>query len=203
MYLGTGVMMWGALFTIWLYRSIFHHPPPGRLLAATWINFTPPSIAPMAYEMLLGMEKTKYWAVMNAVSKSIPPLASYLQSFFDMFYYTLWGLAGLLFPVVLLVTFHYWRKGELRFAESWWAFVFPVAAYSISTLHLYLHHPEEVWLLWYAGALYALAWFFYAVTTALSVLYGIEELKGEKPPSIATPFSLGMQKGNDEALEGG
>ncbi len=187
-YLGTGVILWLALFTIWVYRSIFHNPPPGRLLAATWINFAPPAIAPMAYEMMLNLGPHQFHLVMKKASVEAATLSKYLLSFFDMFYYTFWGLAGLLFPVVLLVTLHYLKKGELRFAESWWAFVFPVAAYSISTIHLYLHHMDEVWLLYYAGFLYALAWFFYIITTVLSVVYGIEEWFGKRPPEVARPI---------------
>jgi tellurite resistance protein TehA-like permease len=76
----------------------------------------------------------------------------------------------------------------MEFAESWWAFVFPVAAYSISTVHLYLHHPAETWLLYYAGFLYALTWLFYATTTILSIYYGYQEIihhrkPGELPPA--------------------
>ncbi len=189
-YLGTGVLLWVALFTIWIYRSIFHNPPPGRLLAATWINFAPPAIAPMAYEMMLGLGPHEFHVVLKKASVEAATLSKYLLSFFDMFYYTFWGLAGLLFPVVILVTIHYLRRGELRFAESWWAFVFPVAAYSISTIHLYLHHLNEIWLLYYAAFLYVLAWFFYAITTALSVLYGIEEWFGKKPPEVARPIIM-------------
>ncbi|UXD22592.1 hypothetical protein IPA_06525 [Ignicoccus pacificus DSM 13166] len=189
-YLGTGVIMWLALFTIWLYRSIFHNPPPSRLVPATWINFAPPAIAPMAYEMLLGLGPHEYHTVLKKAALEAATLSKYLTSFFDMFYYTFWGLAGLLFPVVLLVTIHYLKKKELRFAESWWAFVFPVAAYSISTIHLYLHHLNEVWLLYYASLLYVIAWFFYVITTAFSVIYGIEEWFGRSPPELARPLNV-------------
>ncbi len=187
-YLGTGVIMWLALFSIWLYRSIFHNPPPGRLLAATWINFAPPAIAPMAYEMITGLGPHQYHKALSVALKEAPSIAPYLTAFFDMFYYTFWGLAGLLFPVVILITIHYWKKGELKFAESWWAFVFPVAAYSISTVHLYLHHPNEVWLLTYAALLYAIAWFFYVITTTFSVIYGIDEWFGKRAPKVAQPL---------------
>ncbi len=190
-YLGTGVIMWLALFAIWLYRSIFHAPPPGRLVAATWINFAPPAVAPMAYEMILGLGPHEYHKALAKASVEAATLSKYLTSFFDMFYYTFWGLAGLLFPIVLLITYHYWKKGEMKFAESWWAFVFPVAAYSISTIHLYLHHLEEAWLLYYAMVLYAITWFFYAITTALSIIYGIDEWFGKKPPKVAEPLIPG------------
>ncbi len=190
-YLGTGVILWLALFAIWLYRSIFHSPPPARLIAATWINLAPPAVAPMAYESLLGMLPHQYHAALARISGIEGALAAAYQAFFDMFYYTFWGLAGLLLPVILALTVIYVKRGWMEFAESWWAFVFPVAAYSISTIHLYLHHPDEAWLLYYAGFLYALTWLFYSVTTAYSIYYGLAELRGKKPeemPPAARPL---------------
>ncbi len=182
-YLGTGVLFWVALFTIWLYRSIFHHPPPARLIAATWINLAPPSVAPMAYEAVLGLLPKSFRVTAAELTGVSPKLAELLLAFFDMFYYTFWGLAGLLLAVILAVTVTYLRRGQMEFAESWWAFVFPVAAYSISTVHLYLHHPGETWLLYYAGFLYALTWLFYSVTTIFSIYYGYQEIVKHKKPS--------------------
>ncbi|BES82761.1 hypothetical protein [Pyrodictium abyssi] len=191
-YLGTGVVFWLALFTIWLYRSVFHNPPPARLLAATWINLAPPAVAPMSYEALLGLMPHQYHEALGRLTHEAPTVAGYLGAFFDMFYYTFWGLAGLLLPLILAVTVTYLRRGMMEFAESWWAFVFPIAAYSISTIHLYLHHTGESWLLYYAGFLYALTWLFYSVTTVLSVYYGYREWFGhtprEKMPTLAKPL---------------
>ncbi len=186
-YLGTGVILWLALFAIWLYRSIFHNPPPARLVAATWINLAPPAVAPMAYEAILGLMPRSYHEAITALSGVHTALAKAYEAFFDMFYYTFWGVAGLLLPVILAVTAYYVKRGEMEFAESWWAFVFPVAAYSISTIHLYLHHPSETWLLYYAAGLYALTWFFYTITTAYSIYYGVAELRGRKPEEVPKP----------------
>ena len=186
-YLGTGVVFWLALFTIWLYRSIFHHPPPARLIAATWINLAPPSVAPMAYESILSLGPKAYHQAVKSLSGQ-PVVAKYLGAFFDMFYYTFWGTAGLLLAIILVLTAVYIRRRLMEFAESWWAFVFPVAAYSISTIHLYLHHPGETWLLYYAATLYGLTWIFYAVTTAFSIYYGyLEWFRGKKPEEMPTP----------------
>ena len=182
-YLGTGVVFWLALFTIWLYRSIFHHPPPARLLATTWINLAPPSIAPMAYEAMLGLLPASFKAATAELTTLSPRLSEMLLALFDLFYYTFWGLAGLLLAVILAVTITYIRRHQVEFAESWWAFVFPVASYSISTIHLYLHHPGERWLLYYAAALYGLTWIFYTVTTIYSIYYGYQELAKHRRPS--------------------
>ena len=92
---------------------------------------------------------------------------------------------------MLAVTVAYLRRGMMEFAENWWAFVFPIAAYSTSTIHLHLHHTEESWLLYYAGFLYALTWLFYSVTTVLSVYHGYRKwfghTPGEETPTLAKP----------------
>ncbi|NOZ88603.1 MAG: hypothetical protein GXO15_01615 [Crenarchaeota archaeon] len=192
-YLGTGVIFWVALFAIWLYRSIFHHPPPGRLIAATWINLAPPSVAPMAYESLLGLMPHQAREAAARAAAEAPSLAPYLQAFFELFYYTFWGLAGLLFLLILVLTVEYVRRGWMEFAESWWAFVFPVAAYSISTVHLYMHRPWEGWLLYYAALLYGVTWFFYTVTTVMSVRHALRlrRLEGELQESPAAAATAG------------
>jgi len=81
---------------------------------------------------------------------------------------------------MLAVTVAYLRRGMMEFAENWWAFVFPIAAYSTSTIHLHLHHTEESWLLYYAGLLYALTWLFYSVATVLSVYHGYKGWLGQR-----------------------
>ncbi len=175
-YLGTGVIMWIALFSIWIYRSLFHSPPPSQVWATAWINFAPPSVAALSYEALLGLGPRAFHMMLMKHS----PLLKVMLTLYDMIYYTFWGLAGLLLPVVIVVTLHYWKTKQLRFATSWYASVFPLAAYVIATAHLYMHHPNETWLVWYSVALYALVWVLYVVVSLLSLVYGIKEIKGQQ-----------------------
>jgi C4-dicarboxylate transporter/malic acid transport protein len=198
-YLGTGTIMWISLFTIWLYRAIFYSPPPPRLMATTWINLAPPTVIPLSYEALLGFTPDVY-KVLIGTSKGVqqnPAILKLLISFFDFFYYTFWGVAGLLLTVIIAITVDYLVKRQVEFAESWWAFVFPLAAYTISTIHLYLHHTEDRWLVYYAWFLYILTWISYLVTTALSIYYGIEELKSipeEELPATLRPLQHDLEK---------
>ena len=151
-YLGTGVLMWISLFTIWLYRAIFYSPTPGRMVATLWINLAPPVVIPLSFQALLGRE----------ISRTCPALLMVL-------YYGFWGAAGLLFVLVLSITIGYAVRGELEFADSWWAFVFPLAAYAISTIHLYMLVKPGRDVLYYAVLLYVLAWASYLVTTGFSL----------------------------------
>ncbi|MEB2837338.1 MAG: hypothetical protein GSR80_001380 [Desulfurococcales archaeon] len=193
-YLGTGTIMWIALFAIWLYRAIFYSPPPARLMATTWINLAPPAVIPLSYEALLGFTPGVYASLYREAAQgpASPVVASLLAAVFDFFYYTFWGAAGLLFALVIAITADHARKGDIEFAESWWAFVFPLAAYSISTIHLYLHHPQDRWLVPYAWLLYTLAWAAYLATTGLTLYYEYAEVVRGKPeeelPRIARPL---------------
>ncbi|MCE4620276.1 MAG: hypothetical protein F7C33_04555 [Desulfurococcales archaeon] len=193
-YLGAGTLMWTALFAIWLYRAIFFSPPPARLMATTWINLAPPAVIPLSYEALLGFTPSVYQSLYREAihGAASPVMVKLLTSMFDFFYYTFWGTAGLLFALVIAITASHVRNRDIEFAESWWAFVFPLAAYSISTIHLYLHHPEDKWLVYYVWLLYILAWIAYLVTTTLTLYYEYAEIvKGEpeeKLPKIARPL---------------
>jgi len=97
-YLGTRVVFWLALFTIWLYKSMFHNPPPARLLAAIWINLAPSTVAPVSYEALLGMMPHQYHEAPAKITDEAPTATGYLGAFFDMFYYTFWGSLGSSYP---------------------------------------------------------------------------------------------------------
>jgi len=195
-YLGTGTIMWLALFAIWLYRVIFYSPQPARLMATMWINLAPPAVIPLSYEALLGFTPRVYRELFKEAIKSpVSPLAvKLLIDIYDLFYYTFWGTAGLLFALVMMLTIGYFARKEIEFAESWWAFTFPLAAYVISTVHLYLHHPSEHWLLYYAWFLYILTWISYIVTTSLSIYYGYEEVVKKVPekklPPAARPLPV-------------
>ncbi len=199
-YLGAGTLMWTALFAIWLYRAIFFSPPPARLMATTWINLAPPAVIPLSYEALLGFTPSVYQSLYREAihGAASPVMAKLLTSMFDFFYYTFWGTAGLLFALVIAITASHVKNKDIEFAESWWAFVFPLAAYSISTIHLYLHHPEDKWLVYYVWLLYILAWIAYLVTTTLTLYYEYAEIvKGEpeeKLPKIARPLPEDLVK---------
>jgi tellurite resistance protein len=199
-YLGTGTVMWLALFSIWLYRSIFYHPPPARVMAINWVNIAPPAVIPLSYEALLGFTPKVYAEMLRiAVKSPVSPLAlKLLTSFYDMFYYTFWGAAGLLFALVIVVTIGYIARREVEFAESWWAFTFPLAAYTISTIHLYLHHLDEGWLRYYIWALYLLTWASYLVTSLFTVYYGYEELVRKMPVEKLPPAARPLP---EEALD--
>jgi len=114
-----GLLFWGVLFTIVMYRLIFHPPIPSRLLPTLFILFAPPAIAFISYVKLTGLTDT---GGPDAVARML-------------YYVSLFLLALVLLRVNVFA--------RIRFALSWWAYSFPLAAHALATiLMLHLTHAE-------------------------------------------------------------
>ncbi|WP_456479477.1 SLAC1 anion channel family protein [Nautilia sp.] len=101
-----GIFFWLVLFTIVIYRMIFHHPVGKRLLPTFFILIAPPAVGFISYfRITFGLIDTD-----------------------SLFLYFI-----ALFIFVLLLTM---IKSfvKLQFFISWWAYTFPMAALSIVTI---------------------------------------------------------------------
>lgn len=99
-----GLVFWLVLFTIIVYRMIFHQPMPERLLPTFFILLAPPAAGFIAYLKLRGV----------------------LDGFGRVLYHT----AAFIAMLLLLQVPRLWR---LKFFLSWWAYSFPLAALTIAT----------------------------------------------------------------------
>ena len=107
-----GLIFWIALFTLVLYRLIFHQPPlPERLIPTLFIMMAPPAIGFISYVKLME----------HAIS------GFELDSFARILYYV-----GLFLFMLLLVQYRQFVK--IPFYLSWWAYSFPTAAITIATV---------------------------------------------------------------------
>jgi len=100
-----GLMFWLVLLTIIFNRLIFHSPMPGKLVPTLFILLAPPSVSFVAWVALAG---------------GIDPFARLLY-FVAVF-------------VFLLLMVQVPRFSSLSFTLSWWAYSFPLAAFSIATM---------------------------------------------------------------------
>jgi tellurite resistance protein len=107
-FFSVGILFWLILFTIIVYRMLFHHPLPERLMPTFFILIAPPAVGFIAYLQLAG---------------GLDPFARVL-------YYS--GL----FLTLLLAT-QIGRFLRISFYLSWWAYSFPLAAIAIATLIMY------------------------------------------------------------------
>jgi len=99
-----GIVFWGVLQTIVLYRLFFHEPLPARLTPTLFILIAPPAVAFIAYVKLTGG----------------------VDAFARILYY-----AGLF--LTLLLASNALRFFRTPFFLSAWAYSFPLAAITIAT----------------------------------------------------------------------
>jgi tellurite resistance protein len=109
-----GLVFWIALFTILLYRLIFHNPLPERLLPTLFIIIAPPAVGFIAYVKLTG---------------AVDSMARILY-YFAVFVFVL------MIPQLRMLS-------KIKYYLSWWAYTFPMAALTIATMLMY-HHSQMI-----------------------------------------------------------
>lgn len=113
-----GIIFSIIYFTIFTNRIIFKPAPPVKLMPTFFILLAPPGIGFVSYVKLTGE--------------------------IDIFAYIMFGFA---FYLGMLFIYQIRRFLKIPFFISWWAFLFPSAAVTNATIHLFVH-TEEAWLGW-------------------------------------------------------
>lgn len=103
-----GIIFWIVLFTIIFYRVLFHQPLPEKMMPTFFILIAPPAVGFLSYAALIGG----------------------IDSFARVLYYVA------LFLTLLLLT-QLSRFAKLQFFLSWWAYSFPLAAITISSMKMF------------------------------------------------------------------
>jgi tellurite resistance protein len=111
-----GMFFWLVLMAILLNRIIFHHQLVQKFMPTLFILVAPPAIGTISYVKITGS-----------------------FDFFASFLYSL----GIFFTFLLI--FMYKNFLKLKFFISWWAFTFPLAAVTISTLLAYHETHREIY----------------------------------------------------------
>ena len=105
-----GMFFWLVLFTIMMYRIVFHHPLAKKLVPTLFILIAPPAVGFVSY--------------FRMSNGSIDILSMFL------YFIALFTLFLLLFMVRMFDT--------KQFFISWWAYTFPLAAMTIATLLMHM-----------------------------------------------------------------
>jgi tellurite resistance protein len=113
-FFSVGMVFWVILMTLIFNRLIFHNPLPERLLPTKVILIAPPAVGFIAYTRL---------------TEGLDPFARIL------FY------AAVLFALLMVVGLP--KFARIGFALSWWAYSFPIAAFTIATF-LYAEKAASV-----------------------------------------------------------
>ncbi|MDD5156848.1 SLAC1 anion channel family protein [Sulfurimonas sp.] len=107
-FFSVGIFFWVILFSVILNRIIFHNQLAVKFMPTLFILIAPPAVGFISYFKIFGIVDTFALVLFN------------LALFFT-----------------LLVLFMYKNFIKIKFFISWWAFVFPVAAMTISTMLMY------------------------------------------------------------------
>ncbi|HZK86369.1 MAG TPA: hypothetical protein VFC40_00200 [Syntrophomonas sp.] len=94
----------------------------------------------------------------------------------------LWGFGLWAFVFTLSLTIKYLKAGGIPFSLSWWAFLFPMAAYTLATLMVYDYSKIKL-ILGYAIILSLLLIVIWIVTFAKTLLASLNG-KLFSPPSM-------------------
>ncbi len=136
-YFSVGFFFWIVLFTIFLYRVIFHAQLPEKFIPTFFILLAPPAVGFIAY-----MRITASW-------DSFSILLLLISYFF-----------------LALLAVMYKSFTQLKFFMSWWAFTFPLAASTIASTVAYqvTKAPAFKYIAWILllvtiSAIFIVTWF--------------------------------------------
>jgi len=112
-----GIVFWPVLLAIIFNRVIFHGSLPERLMPTLFILIAPPAVGFLSYVKLTGE----------------------VDAFARILYY-----AALFFTILLIGQVRWFAR--LKFYLSWWAYSFPLAAITISSLVMFKHTGNPLFL---------------------------------------------------------
>lgn len=139
-FFSVGVLFWVVLLTIVVYRLIFHTPLPGKLVPTLFILLAPPSAGFISWMALTGQ----------------------VDAFGRLLYFS----ACFIF---LLLIAQLPKFAAQTFALSWWAYSFPLAAFTIATL-IMAERSGAAFYHWAGTGLFGLLWLVIAGLAGRTVL---------------------------------
>jgi len=145
---GAGFFLYIALLAIIIYRLILHSPLPGTISPTLWINLGPIGAGNIA--------------LINIVSKT--SFITVKEPFY-IFALVFWGFGLWWLVMSIIMTLRYIKRAELNYSMSWWAFIFPLGAYTASThlisktIHLEIINILGFWIFWLLFFIWCMTFF--------------------------------------------
>ena len=120
-YFSLGIFFWVVLFTIVIYRIIFHHQLPSKFIPTLFIFIAPPAVGFISYVK-----------IKEAIFKLLPQSPNFLASLtLDFFAHFLYDVA---FFFIVMLVFMIKLFTKVPYSITWWAYTFPLDAFTIATL---------------------------------------------------------------------
>jgi C4-dicarboxylate transporter/malic acid transport protein len=159
-YYGTAITLFILLAGILLNRFIFNKMPKDTLLPTFWIILSPIGLGSLALMDLSDTAK-----LLNLVA-SVDALKLIAIIFWG---FGLWALL-----LTLVITFYYLRRGKIPFTLSWWALIFPLAAYALASNSIYNYTKIELvyWYTLFLAVLLTFLWLLTLVNTLIGITSG-------------------------------
>ncbi len=149
--LGVGSVLFVVILAMVFNRYIFHPLPPVHLTPTLWVGVAPTAILSITALRLVKPLKAA-WGFSAQAEEALAML-------FQMGAVALWGFAFFWLALAVILTVRVHTRTPLPFALSWWAFVFPLGAFTVSTGVVYQALPVD--------------FFLWVGLTALAALFGL------------------------------
>ena len=123
--LGIGLLLFLLIAAMLFARLVSHPLPPAPLAPSLWIGLGPIGVGSLAL-LRLAAAGHPFWG----------PSAAAVQTVSQATAATLWGLGLWWLAIAALLLIRYLRHGGLPYSIGFWAFTFPLGAYTAATLQL-------------------------------------------------------------------
>ena len=154
-YYGISITLFFILAGVVLNRFVFNKLPKDSLLPTFWIILGPVGLGSAA--LLDLADSAKALNLINSVD-TLKLVAIIFWGF---------GLWALL--LIFAITCYYLRRGKIPFTLSWWAFIFPLAAYALASYNIY-NYTQLKLVYGYTLFLAVMLMFLWIVTLANTVI---------------------------------
>ncbi len=163
---GFGSILFILVMSLVFIRYIFHPIPPAHLAPTMWVGIAPTSIL-----TIVALKFAKPLALFFQATPEIEQTLNFLSKPLAVM---LWGFALFWLLLALIVTLGVHQKSSIPFALSWWAFVFPVGAFTVSTGALFQAIPLAFfqWIGLSALTFLLVLWLVVAANTLIGVWRG-------------------------------
>lgn len=155
-FLGIGGLLFVFVMAVVLTRYIFYALPPAHLAPTMWVGIAPTSIL-----TIVALRMVKPVAQFFQAGPEAEQMLAFLARPAGVI---LWGFAAFWLVLALMVTLEVWRKSNIPFALSWWAFIFPLGAFTVASGVLYQAIPYGLFLWTGLAALFGLTVWWGVVT---------------------------------------
>ncbi len=162
-FFGIGMFLFLFVGGFVFMRMISHQLPPCPMAPSFWIMLGPIGVGTLD---LLILKKVEGFL-------GIPTGGVILWAI------VFWGFGIWALSVSLMLTLHYHFKDKVPYGLGWWAYIFPLGAYTNATLKLYYLFQWKP-LLWIGWALALLLTFFFIRTGIYTIIHTPKMLKGEQ-----------------------